>query len=647
MLWSLGTRVTLTSILLVLLTAGSLMWFGHQDTIASLYQGERRALNNIMELLEHNLTLIHQGALQERINELDVLRVDLTKTSDQTLESFLFHNNLHIHDNLQALKDQQARLAYSVLFLRQQANGAWYDVLTNQPYSGLGNMYLTVLPSGEGTFFIENTSTSLENESTKTTQSPHTVPPQLVRIKKQAGFATVVSSSLESLNVTSEAYRNKLLRLFKEQLMRLSVHESGFAALVDNQGNLLVGSENTNIPEAFQNMLKDNMFTAVQRRVTVLSASTDADASELFFLFTYFRPLQWHIVLAVPLDELESPASMLIAKQLMITAIITAGGLILGILLAMQIARPVRRLTAAVKILPKTDILTLDPNTFTQQLPKNRKDEVGELARAFSFTVGELHNNVVRLVEFTTLRERLESELQVARDIQYGILPRAFTKHAHVDLYASMKTAKEVGGDLYDFFFLDERHLCFVLGDVSDKSVPAALFMSMTVTLIRAYSQHNLPPNEVMAKVNDTLAKDNPRNMFVTIVIAILDLETGTLTWTSAGHMPPIKITPEGACNLEMSGDMMIGVFEDVEFKLLEHTLQSGETFFLYTDGVSEAMNKERELFGEERLLEQLSPLYNLNAQEISDHVYCAVEEHAAGAEQSDDIAILVVKYLK
>jgi sigma-B regulation protein RsbU (phosphoserine phosphatase) len=626
MLWSIRTRLALAGILLVLLTAGSLMWFAHKDTISALRSSERRSLNNIMYLLERDLGSTHAQELKTKLAAAQIAKQSLARAATAAL-ALMAEAGSADTAALSLWAKHPANPAIHTRFLRRSPDGLWRDCLDNARPVGPAEALLPALAPGDQEFFLQGED-------------------GFALVERRADHAVIVSRSSAPQTSAGEAYNQAVSKRFQDLLSHVSVQKTGFAAVLDSAGNILIGPKHAAVPPKLKETLQSGFAAGTARRVMILPSGNAPDAPQVLYLLGYFRPLRWHIVLAAPLDELEAPAVSLVAGQLWITLAVTGGGLLLGLVLAQRIAGPVRRLTRVARTLPERDILNLNAESLRAELPAGRRDEVGELARAFSHMAAELHDNVTRLVEFTTIQERMQSELQVARDIQYGILPGPFAKNPAVDLFASMRTAKAVGGDLYDYFFLDDRRLCFVIGDVSDKSVPAALFMSMAVTFIRvALRDTDIAPNEAAAKVNDALARDNPRNMFVTLIIAVLDIETGKVLWSSAGHMPPILLTAEGASNLETSGDMMAGVFDGIDFRLLEYHMRPGEALFLYTDGVSEAMNPDKELYGEKRLLAELTTLRDKSAEEIAGNIYDAVAKHADGAEQSDDIAVMAVRW--
>lgn len=255
----------------------------------------------------------------------------------------------------------------------------------------------------------------------------------------------------------------------------------------------------------------------------------------------------------------------------------------------------------------------------------------------------------VHLIQARVAQERLQESLKLARDIQMGMLstqfPR-FTGGGPVDLYALMEPAREVSGDFYDFFALDADTLLIVIGDVSDKGVPAALFMVMTKTLLRAIAKHQREPHHILDALNPELCRDNDSAMFVTLFLATLDLKTGRLAYSFGGHNPPLLLNHSGEARY-LTGDTgtALGIFEGLPFVSQEITLAPGDAVLLYTDGVSEAMDTQQAIFGEERLHRLMTGQAGRDAQQLVDGAMGAVREFAVGAEQSDDITLLALRY--
>lgn len=235
----------------------------------------------------------------------------------------------------------------------------------------------------------------------------------------------------------------------------------------------------------------------------------------------------------------------------------------------------------------------------------------------------------------------IQNEIEIARNIQRGILVHDFIDDDRLSLHATLVPMQSVGGDLYDFY-RDGDYVTFIIGDVSGKGLPAAMFMSATITLFRATVKHHLSPKVIMGEINSTLSSNNSQMMFVTAFVGRLHLPTGQLTYCNAGHLPPL-IVRDGQCRwFEMREvNVILGLDETYQFTEQSMTLEHGEQMIVFTDGVTEAENKQKELLGFDRLLEQLQALH----QPIDDKtVYDVVCRFSADAVQSDDIAIMNVK---
>jgi sigma-B regulation protein RsbU (phosphoserine phosphatase) len=245
--------------------------------------------------------------------------------------------------------------------------------------------------------------------------------------------------------------------------------------------------------------------------------------------------------------------------------------------------------------------------------------------------------------------ESIKGDLAVAREIQQAILPRIFPpfpeEAAQMDIAASMNAAKDVGGDFYDFFRIDADRIGFVIADVSGKGVPAAIFMAVSRTLIRATGIRGVSPSECMTYSNTLLAKESVNSMFVTVFYGIYNIRTGEVTYTNAGHNPPYIMKANGSVQpLPMSKDIIAGFLDDFQFTENTLQLEPGDTLLMFTDGVTEAIDPEENEYGVERLQQLLGQLVASDCQKIIDTVKADVKAFAGEAEQSDDITLLALK---
>lgn len=268
-------------------------------------------------------------------------------------------------------------------------------------------------------------------------------------------------------------------------------------------------------------------------------------------------------------------------------------------------------------------------------------------------TIDKTLTHIQNLIDAQRTKSRLDGilhELNVASEIQQSILPRNFITDENIEMFAKMSAAKEIGGDFYDFFWLDEEKtkLGFVIADVSGKGVPAALFMTVSRTLIRAHAYNDdQAPGKCLTKVNNALHKDNTNVMFVTTFYATLDIKTGILTYSNAGHNPPHIVRKGGAIEtITKSHGMALGVMEDLQYKEDTIQLNEGDLFFLYTDGVTEAETSDGSFYGDGRLTSNLEKYRDLAASELINTIRSDITNFAAGWPQSDDITMLAIHYL-
>ena len=286
---------------------------------------------------------------------------------------------------------------------------------------------------------------------------------------------------------------------------------------------------------------------------------------------------------------------------------------------------------------------------FHAELPVIKsKDEMKTLHDSFGTMQQSLVDYIDELKKTTASKERIESELRIARSIQMSMVPKIFPpfpEREDVDLYAKLIPAKEVGGDLYDFFIEDNK-LYFIVGDVSGKGVPASLVMAVTCRLFRTIAEHLHTPAEIVKALNDTLAENNDSNMFCTAFLGVLDLKTGNMQYCNAGHNAPVMLASSGEVKfMEVKPNLPLGLFGDFPYEGQECDITKETSLFLYTDGVTEAENTTKVLYSDERLLDLLDKQRKNMPQMIVDMVLDDVNKHVNGAEQSDDITIMCVHY--
>ena len=337
-----------------------------------------------------------------------------------------------------------------------------------------------------------------------------------------------------------------------------------------------------------------------------------------------------------------SYVSHILRRLLMLAALEIIG---IELYLSEQLIKPVTKITE------EASRFARENETAEKKLGDSIRgqDEIGVLARSIDRMEEQITDYVRHLTAVTAEKERISTELNVARQIQADMLPSvfpAFPDHDDFDIFASMTPAKEVGGDFYDFFLVDDDHLAMVMADVSGKGVPAALFMVITKTLIKNRAQMGDSPSEILYHVNNQLCDGNESDMFVTVWLAILELSTGKGIAANAGHEHPVLCRKGGRYELVVyRHSMAVAAMEDIPFKEHGFELHPGDRLFVYTDGVPEATNIKNELFGTDRMLEALNRNPEAAPEEQLKAVRQSVDDFVGEAPQFDDMTMLGFYY--
>jgi sigma-B regulation protein RsbU (phosphoserine phosphatase) len=360
--------------------------------------------------------------------------------------------------------------------------------------------------------------------------------------------------------------------------------------------------------------------------------------------YVFFKPLGetgWSVAIVCPQSDIFGGYNHL--KRIVLFIVF------FGLLLMLPVFGRIvsRELKPLRSLADQTD--TIARGNFDHRLPEDgRCDEIGRLSHSFVDMQNSLIRYIDELKETTATKASIESELKVASSIQASMLPRIFPpfpERKDIDLYASMKPAKEVGGDLFDFFLRDEK-LFFCIGDVSGKGAPAAMLMAVTHSLFRAASSHESDPSAIVRTINETICQDNDASMFVTLFVGVLDLPSGRLRYCNAGHDSPL-LYRETLSTLECLPNLPVGIISDMRYVTQECILTSGSTLFLYTDGLTEAMNAGYEQFGKDRVTPLVESCceQGMIPRQILDTVLEGVRAFVQDADQSDDLTMLALRY--
>ena len=315
------------------------------------------------------------------------------------------------------------------------------------------------------------------------------------------------------------------------------------------------------------------------------------------------------------------------------------------------VANPIRQLSsAAKKLVEEEEAKEASGTEIFKQLTIRSQDEIGELYDSLSQMEEDINAYIREMLAMASENERISTELGLANRIQTGMIPHIFPPfpgRSEFTIYASMDPAKEVGGDFYDFFLIDDDHLCLVIADVSGKGVPAALFMMASKIILKSTAMLGKSPGEVLMQTNQTICSNNQEEMFVTVWLGILEISTGKITAANAGHEYPAIRHPDGSFELfRDKHGFVIGGMDGLRYKDYELQLEPGAKLFVYTDGVPEATNREGEMFGTDRMIDALNKKPEAPPEKLLKNVRKTVDGFVKDAEQFDDLTMLCMEYL-
>lgn len=357
-----------------------------------------------------------------------------------------------------------------------------------------------------------------------------------------------------------------------------------------------------------------------------------------YFFYAPIEQIGWSLAMVCPKDDIFADLS----KMSQVVFNVALFGLLLILVfcrLTMQkVASPLKSFAASAKKVAHGD--------FNVALPEiSSKDEMKELRDSFGYMQKELVHHMASLESTASAKEKIESELRIAHNIQQGMIPKtfpAFPTRTDLDIYASLDPAKEVGGDLYDFY-IEGDLLYFIIGDVSGKGVPASLLMAVTRSLFRSNSAYLKKPADIVSSISNAITEGNDSNMFVTLFLGILNLKTGELRYCNAGHNHPVLLSDDTVSFFPMKPNIPIGLFHDFPYEDEVTQLANGAVLFCYTDGLTEAESETKELYGDDRLLAIMQGKQRYSSKRQVQVVLADVAKHVGKADQSDDLTILTI----
>lgn len=456
-----------------------------------------------------------------------------------------------------------------------------------------------------------------------------------------------------------------------EALVRdIELGESGDACIINQNGEVLFSTrkEGVLVAEVDGTDLRmsdnDALIGIADRSVAGESGVMliEMDGESYYVAYAPMNTVGWSFLIILSENEVEYPTTMLIQNINRLKDEAVAGidkkmwsvGLIMLLIMgfacliaaaaAMRlshiIVRPIHKLTQNVR--------AIEGDNLEFIWEEDTGDEAQILALSFQSLTERIKKYIAEVRMITAEKERISAELSVATQIQADMLPcifPAFPERTEFDIYASMTPAKEVGGDFYDFFLLDDNHLAMVIADVSGKGVPAALFMVISKTLIKNQAQNSRSPREILEKVNNLLYVNNKEGMFVTVWLGIMEIATGKITAANAGHEYPAVRKADGTFELiKDKHGMMAGVMEGIKYTEYEMEIENGGCLFVYTDGVPEATNAQNMLFGTDRMVDALNREPFAPPEQLLVNVKAAVDAFVGEAPQFDDLTMLAME---
>ncbi len=457
--------------------------------------------------------------------------------------------------------------------------------------------------------------------------------------------------------------------------VRDTAANGGFLCIVSENGQVLFSPQSRGVFKAElstvapdlrkseNKVLSDFVTTALRERTPLTLA--EIDGTEYYLTGAPMGTLGWAVISVVEKEVTNEPAKAMLAQYdqinedaltafrkgatqstrmiILLTTVIVVLAITAALVLSRRIVKPLNTMTNRIAALNEAD------PEFKMEDVYRTGDEVEELAKSFAMISHKTVEYLETVKRVTAEKERIGTELTLATQIQAAMLPHivpAFPDRKDFDIFASMDPAKEVGGDFFDYFLIDNDHLGMVIADVSGKGVPAALFMMASKIILQSVAMLGKSPAEILTKANEAICSNNEAQMFVTAWVGILELSTGKLTAANAGHEYPVFRHPDGRFELYKDRHgFVIGGMEGVRYRQYEVQLEPGSKLFVYTDGVPEATDANKELFGAERMLEALNRNPDASPMEILHTVRAAVDAFVLDAEQFDDLTMLCMEY--
>ncbi|MDR2366688.1 MAG: PP2C family protein-serine/threonine phosphatase [Deltaproteobacteria bacterium] len=477
-------------------------------------------------------------------------------------------------------------------------------------------------------------------------------------------------SNLSDVREHSDVSASNIVRQLSDRLSEVALPPGASAALISPGREIL-----TSIGEVpdLGPLTTEQLARASGEGPLEFSIDYPSPTGTILVRLVHFRPLDWYFALFIPQSIVTDPVKRLATRLAIFALLGAAAAYCLSAAFGRKLSGPIAALAKRADAAAGLDFSSPEAEAFFSpkapgdqlgakppgdqrgakppgEAQKRPSEEVGLLAHSFDLMGRTIVKNVKDLLSANKARERLDGELAAARSIQMGILPAPGEKSPieDLDLAFFLEPAKEVGGDLYDGFTASDGRAALIIGDVSGKGVPAALFMSMTVTLIRdALLEGRLTAGQAMTRVNNHLTIHNPSSMFVTLFVGLWDPSTGELEYANGGHCQPLIVGPSGLRLLTALSGPMVGVMDDLEYETFKEALAPGETTLLYTDGVTEAQDLNGDFFGQERLNRIALEAAPDGPKALNERVLSQIYAFRGEAPPYDDVCLLSFRAAK
>jgi|GEM_PF-739092 len=669
------TKIVLLIISILLLSSIFSMVFTSYTVRRSMHKNVEKSLKNELELIKMNIENEYSSIIFHKNYAREKYKLQLKNVVNISVSNIEYFYNQTKKGNLSNEQAQQFALE-SVEDFRFGKNDYFYiynnsGIAISHPNPNFKGSDMSEFLDIKGNNIWENVKETVKDTGEGFTsfwfiRLGETTPVEKLSYNyyfKEWDWVIGTGTYIDDIQKEEDKKLSQVMKELKDTFSRFKIEETGYFFLFNSKADMIIhptltGQNLTGFkhPITGEDHL-GRMKKAANTPGTSYEYLWDKPEQPGKFIFqkvayvTYFKPLDWYIGAAFYQDEISLPARRIIIKQTILNTIIFFISVILAFILIRRTTLPLKKLTNYADQLSSTEFSSMNEiEAEIHNIAFSLKDEIGKLAASLSFMIKSLKSHIQKLTETTAIKEKIESELQIAKNIQKAMVPQPpFHSQAEFELYAALEPAKQIGGDLYDFFFIDENHFCFLVGDVSNKGIPAALFMSKSKTTIKFLTtlsdNKQISPAEILKKVNLELYLENKQFMFVTLFFAVLEIDSGKLIYANAGHNLPLFIRNNDVSFFEKTKGKPLGLRAERAFEEGIINLEPNDIIFLYTDGVTEAMNAKKEFFSDEFLVEVLEKYESTSSEDITKSILQEVDKFSTGCPRFDDVTILTFKY--